>query len=51
MSTWTVLKDLVNKDCLTKKKDVKNMISVKYEITSDSGEKLEGHISDEDDLT
>ena len=51
MSTWTVLKDLVNKNCLAKKKDVKNAISVKYGTTSDSGEKLDGHISDEDDLT
>ena len=40
MSTWTVLKNLVKKNCL-----------IKGGTTGDNGEKLGGHISDEDYLT
>ena len=40
MSTWTVLKNLVKKNCL-----------IKSGTTGDNGEKLGGHISDEDYLT
>ena len=47
MSTWTILKNLVKKNCLIKG----FYSSVKDGTTSDSGEKLDGHISDEDYLT
>ena len=40
MSTWTVLKNLVKKNCL-----------IKSGTTGDNGEKLGGHISNEDYLT
>ena len=48
MSTWAVLKDLVKKYCL-----IENFFysSVKDKTTGDNGEKLDGHISDEDYLT
>ena len=40
MSTWTVLKDLTKKNCLTK-----NVFTVKDEKTGENGEKLDSHIS------
>ena len=48
MSAWTVLKDLVKKDCL-----IKNFFysSVKDGATGDNGKILDGLISDEDYLT
>ena len=48
MSTWTVLKDLVKKNCPQKKCFYS---SVKDGTTNDNGKKLDGHISDEDYLT
>ena len=48
MSTWTTLKHLVKKNCLIKKCFYS---SVKDGATGDNGEKLDGHISDEDCLT
>ena len=48
MSTWAVLKDLVKKYCLIEKFFYS---SVKDKTTGDNGEKLDGHISDEDYLT
>ena len=46
MSTWTVLKDLVKKNC-----QIRNVLTaVKDGIAGDNGEKLDGHISDEDYL-
>ena len=48
MSTWTVLKDLVKKDCLIKKSFYS---SVKDGATGDNGKILDGLISDEDYLT
>ena len=47
MSTWTVLKDLMKKNCLIEC----FYSSVKDETTGDNGEKLDGHISHEDYLT
>ena len=48
MNTWTVLKDLVKKNC-----PKKNCFysSVKYGTANDNGKKLDGYISDEDYLT
>ena len=48
MSTWTVLKDLVKKDCLIK---FFFYSSVKDGATGDNGKILDGLISDEDYLT
>ena len=47
MNTWTVLKDLVKKNC-----PKKNCFysSVKDGTANDNGKKLDGHISDEDYL-
>ena len=47
MSTWTILKNLVKKNCLIKG----FYSSVKDGTTNDSGEKLESHISNKDYLT
>ena len=47
MSTWTVLKDLMKKNCLIEC----FYSSAKDEATGDNGEKLDGHISHEDYLT
>ena len=38
MSTWTILKDLPDRECF--------YTSVKDTTTGDNGEKLDGHISD-----
>ena len=48
MSTWTVLKDLVKKNCL-----IKNIFTalLKDGTTGDNGKKLDGHISNKDYLT
>ena len=48
MSIWTVLKDLMKKNCLLKEYFYR---SVKDSKTGDYGEKLDGHKSDEDYLT
>ena len=45
MSTWTVLKDLVEKNFLTKSVFIAQK---KDGTTDDNGKKLDGHISDED---
>ena len=48
MSTWTILKDLIKKNCLTK-----NVFTdlMKEGTTVDNGAKLDGHINDEEYLT
>ena len=54
MSTWTVLKDLVRKNCLIENafKNFKRQNNcVKDGTTGDNGEKLDGHISDKNYLT
>ena len=47
MNTWTVLKDLMKKNCLLKKCFQR---SVKDGTTGDNGERLDGLISDKDYL-
>ena len=47
MSTWTVSKDSVNKNCLIEK----FYSSLKDGTTGENGEKLDGQISDKDYLT
>ena len=49
MSIWTVLKNIVKKNCLMKKKCFYG--SVKDGTTDDNGEKLDSHISNKDYLT
>ena len=54
MSTWTVLKDLVRKDFLIENvfRNIKRQNNcVKDGTTGDNGEKLNGHISDKNQLT
>ena len=46
-STWTVLKNLMKKNCLIKM----FLQRLKDEKTGDNGKKLNGHLSDEDYFT
>ena len=47
MRTWTVLKDLVKKNCLIKNV---SLVQQKKGKIGDNGKKLDGHINNEDYL-
>ena len=52
MNTWTVLKDFQKKKKKKKNLDIKHFYrSLKDGATNDKGEKLDGHITDEEYLT